>query len=592
MIPTMAPLSTNPTVISSPFLLSLLFLCLNLPPITSDKFCGTDQSNAESTCWQPCGTDADCCSLGQRCYEAGESCGSSAYVGPTHNFCGVSWCDAAYTCGTPCDGGACPDGLYCYASTPCDGRMPPPLPQEPTGSTTRFCADTLDQAKETCWQPCPRGDGDCCLGLTCFDTALSSSTSSLGECANSDYSGSNNFYCGKSWCHAAYTCGETCPGGTDNECTATGEYCYADVPCTYVRTVPNVFPPTSALTPPESYTGSGYLEGYTSTYKYCGKDPGDATERCWQDCNSDSDCCFGQYCFDAGSNCGQAFYDGPNHSYCGTSRCDAISKCSVACPLGNECPEGETCFDNTPCDSDIPSTQPFYCGLGEAEAAEKCWQPCPGGQDSECCFGQTCYNTAGACMVSVDNTINHRYCGLDKCDASYKCGTACPGGTDDECPEGESCFEDTPCSSDAAPPSFDFAYCGENAEDAAENCWQPCRNDADCCFEQTCYTNNKECGNPNFQGSAHFFCGTDFCDAAFKCGKPCPSGYDADCDVGERCFANTPCDAENASSYGLPRSAMNLALQYTPQQPSVGTILSAFWTSEIIILCMVSLQAS
>lgn len=84
----------------------------------------------------------------------------------------------------------------------------------------------------------------------------------------------------------------------------------------------------------------------------------------------------------------------------------------------------------------------------------------------------------------------------------------------------------------------------------------------------------------------------DFCDAAFKCGKPCPSGYDADCDVGERCFANTPCDAENASSYGLPRSAMNLALQYTPQQPSVGTILSAFWTSEIIILCMVSLQAS
>lgn len=64
----------------------------------------------------------------------------------------------------------------------------------------------------------------------------------------------------------------------------------------------------------------------------------------------------------------------------------------------------------------------------------------------------------------------------------------------------------------------------------------------------------------------------DFCDAAFKCGKPCPSGYDADCDVGERCFANTPCDASNTLSYGLPRSAMNLALQYIPQERSTGTI--------------------
>ena len=66
-----------------------------------------------------------------------------------------------------------------------------------------------------------------------------------------------------------------------------------------------------------------------------------------------------------------------------------MTKCSVPCPNGNECPAGELCFDNTPCDSFIPSTQPFYCGLGFAEAADKCWQPCPSRQDSECCFGQT-----------------------------------------------------------------------------------------------------------------------------------------------------------------------------------------------------------
>eukprot|EP01082_Thalassiosira_pseudonana_P007996 g6349.t1 g6349 contig23:261852-263914(+) len=489
--------------------------------VSSDKFCGTDQADADNTCWQPCGSDADCCSLGQRCYEAGSSCGSSVYDGEDNMYCGVSWCDAAYRCGTPCPTQSeCAEGEYCYANLPCSSsRSPPPLPENPSSATTQFCGLSLDNAKDTCWQPCPRGDSDCCLGMTCYDTAESSSTSSEGQCSTSDYSGSNNFYCGKSWCDAAYTCGTACVGGTDEEC-ASGEYCYADVPC-MSRPVPEMFPPTSGyvptVTPP------------SNSYTYCGVSAGDATERCWQECSVDSDCCFGQSCFDTGSSCGPAFYDGPNHSYCGTSRCDAINTCSVPCPNGNECGNGESCFDNVPCDSDIPSTQPFYCGLGPAEAEDKCWQPCPSGEDSECCFGQTCYDTGGSCLTSIDTTSNHRYCGVDKCDASHKCTTACPGGTDEECPSGETCFDDTPCSSNAVPPPFEFAYCGSDATDAAENCWQPCRNDADCCFDQTYFAAVEECGNPNFQGSSHFFCGSDFCDAAFLCGQPCPSGYDAEC---------------------------------------------------------------
>lgn len=199
-----------------------------------------------------------------------------------------SWCDAAYRCGTPCPTQSeCAEGEYCYANLPCSSsRSPPPLTENPSSATTQFCGLSLDNAKDTCWQPCPRGDSDCCLGMTCYDTAESSSTSSEGQCSTSDYSGSNNFYCGKSWCDAAYTCGTACVGGTDEEC-ASGEYCYADVPC-MSRPVPEMFPPTSGyvptVTPP------------SNSYTYCGVSAGDATERCWQECSVDSDCCFGQSC--------------------------------------------------------------------------------------------------------------------------------------------------------------------------------------------------------------------------------------------------------------------------------------------------------
>jgi hypothetical protein len=129
------------------------------------------------------------------------------YDGSNHNYCGISWCDAAYTCFTPCENDtSCPDGLACWANTPCDaGREDAPnLPTDPDGVNAKFCGATLDEAKETCWQPCPYGH-ECCLGLSCFDTSVSSDTSSLGECSVADYSGANRFYCGKSWCDAAYT---------------------------------------------------------------------------------------------------------------------------------------------------------------------------------------------------------------------------------------------------------------------------------------------------------------------------------------------------------------------------------------------------
>lgn len=217
--------SKKSIIITPPILLLLTIT----PFVHPDKFCGTSLEDAQSTCWQPCGTDSDCCSLSQKCYETEESCGSSIYEGTQHNYCGISWCDAAYTCTTPCEDNVCPEGMGCYSNTPCGGSssVVVELPPDPVESDSSYCGHSLEDAKMTCWQPCPRGDSDCCLGLKCFDTAntniddidggssnsSSSSTSSgLGQCGVANYEGANHYYCGKSWCDAAYTCGEPCPG--------------------------------------------------------------------------------------------------------------------------------------------------------------------------------------------------------------------------------------------------------------------------------------------------------------------------------------------------------------------------------------------
>jgi hypothetical protein len=71
-------------------------------------------------------------------------------------------------------------------------------------------------------------------------------------------------------------------------------------------------------------------------------------------------------------------------------------------------------------------------------------------------------------------------------------------------------------------------------------------------------------------GPDHFFCGLDFCDASNECAQPCPTGYDAQCPSGQRCFANTPCNSNiearsaNFLNYGLPRSRLELLRSYRP----------------------------
>ncbi|KAL9189121.1 hypothetical protein ACHAXT_011611 [Thalassiosira profunda] len=335
----------NRRCISRCILTALLFAVVT----NGDRYCGVDQDEAEAACWQPCNTDNDCCSSSQRCYEAGSSCPSSDLSGFHHNFCGVSWCDAAYSCNTPCPNtDECPAGQYCYADVPCDSdspRTPPTLPGPDPSAPFQFCGGSMSDARDACWQPCPQGDSDCCLGLNCFDT----SQSSQGTCSSSDYSGTQHFYCGASWCGAAYSCQSACPGGTNEECPA-GQYCYADVPCSATSGAPPIVQP-----PPSIFN------------QYCGDTAEDAADQCWQPCRGNEDCCFGQTCFSTvGTSCSYPDTVGPDHYFCGSDFCDASFSCHQPCPTGfdAECPSGMRCFANTPCNANLRSMSANFLDYG------------------------------------------------------------------------------------------------------------------------------------------------------------------------------------------------------------------------------------
>lgn len=244
---------------------------------------------------------------------------------------------------------------------PCGGADPaPPLPSPPTSAPTQFCGEDLGDAKTDCFQPCPRGGKDCCFGLTCHDTSqdpadedenpeegeevftlqedpgAGQTAASEGTCPASDLGG--NMYCGSSWCDAAYTCGATCPGGTNEECPP-GQYCYDDIPCLADE------PPPEVEMPPPSYCGDG---------------PEDAASSCWAKCSTDSDCCFGQTCHAVEGGCDYVDHVGPDHYFCGTDFCEAAFACPQPCPGGvdSECDEGMRCYAGTPCNANTRSITP------------------------------------------------------------------------------------------------------------------------------------------------------------------------------------------------------------------------------------------
>lgn len=322
-------------------LVALLFLSYACYYVVSDKFCAEDEY--DDTCWQPCVQDSDCCSTSHRCLEAHSSCGSADLSGTNHYFCGVTWCDAAYKCGTPCpEQVECPEGEQCYGDIPCDSDSPvsaPPLPSPPTSSPYQFCGSSLESAAENCWQPCPRGNSDCCNGLSCFDT---SSPESPSTCSNSDYSGSGHYFCGTSWCNAAYSCSTACPEGTNDECP-DGQYCYGDIPC---ENEGQTVPVQEAAPPPNIFS------------MYCGTSHQDASNTCWQPCRNDDDCCFDQTCHANVTSCSYPDNIGADHYFCGSDFCEASYNCNQPCPSGYDaqCPNGTRCIPHSPCNANIGAT--------------------------------------------------------------------------------------------------------------------------------------------------------------------------------------------------------------------------------------------
>jgi hypothetical protein len=71
----------------------------------------------------------------------------------------------------------------------------------------------------------------------------------------------------------------------------------------------------------------------------------------------------------------------------------------------------------------------------------------------------------------------------------------------------------------------------------------------------------------------HYFCGVDWHDASVKCGTHCPGGLASDCPEGERCYADTPCDA-HAPKHAQDQLAETMHLTPGGGLPSVFVLWS------------------
>ncbi|KAL7536558.1 hypothetical protein ACHAWF_005498, partial [Thalassiosira exigua] len=323
------------------------FVVEGLHRVAAYTYCGVDLEDAKNTCWQPCNSDSDCCSLAQRCFETGSSCGSSDLSGPNHNFCGASWCSAAYQCGTPCpDLEGCPEGESCFADIPCDSNSPvtaPPLPAPPTAAPYQFCGSSASDADQDCWQPCPGGDSNCCLGLKCFDTSLG-----VGTCASPEYSGSSHFSAGQAGAMPRIHVRQHVLGAP-----------MRSVPVDRTATLMCLVLKLAKLR---------LRWSLHPTFSHSAEN---AAENCWQPCRDNDDCCYNQTCHSGVTACAYPDNIGGDHYFCGTDYCDASFSCSEPCPTGfdAECPNGQRCVANTPCNANIESESANFLRYGLPQSA-------------------------------------------------------------------------------------------------------------------------------------------------------------------------------------------------------------------------------
>eukprot|EP00554_Chaetoceros_debilis_P014309 CAMPEP_0194124942 /NCGR_PEP_ID=MMETSP0150-20130528/59201_1 /TAXON_ID=122233 /ORGANISM="Chaetoceros debilis, Strain MM31A-1" /LENGTH=2931 /DNA_ID=CAMNT_0038818727 /DNA_START=94 /DNA_END=8886 /DNA_ORIENTATION=- len=338
----------------------------------SNTFCGITLDSA-SQCSTSCPSFSnDECPAGEACFSV-DTC-IEPLSDPDSMFCGSSLLNAAQCS----DSSKCPSGLdsECPANQECfkvDNCIDP---------DTMHCGANLAFASQ-CSTTCPSGlDSECTDGEQCFsvqncDMYCSSDLAGASECSFSCPSGIDsecpigqncygvqncNKFCGSSLSTAAQ-CSLSCPSGLDSECPA-GEQCFGVEVCN----------------------------------KFCGESPFDAAG-CEESCTSglDSECSSTKKCYAVDTCKDDQYYADPNGDgksfFCESS--DNPDLCRAPGYLcanepGGGCGSGQYCFYEPPCnDNEVIGN--YFCGSSLPIATE-CTQPCPSGLNSECPYGQQCYN--------------------------------------------------------------------------------------------------------------------------------------------------------------------------------------------------------
>jgi len=178
-----------------------------------------------------------------------------------------------------------------------------------SSAPTGFCGRDLDDAKNTCRQPCVTSEDCCSFAEACFTTA----------CAfDVDHTGSSHYYCGTSWCTAADTCSTPCPSGADAECP-NNQGCFFQVPCGDSNTMSdNVMSFLNANAIPGVNTNNNDNDNAAAAVTpnttpnpnnfYCGSSPTNAAEMCtpcptgrMDECNDEGE--YGNGCFEGITTC-------------------------------------------------------------------------------------------------------------------------------------------------------------------------------------------------------------------------------------------------------------------------------------------------
>lgn len=305
-------------------------------------YCGTNIVNASASCDQPCpgGLDSEC-AMGLTCYET-QTCQQRVPPPTTPSnqepkvpnvedgskYCGTSYEHASTTCTQPCPHGKddCPDGMSCYAHTPCEEKK------------SFYCGLSWNNAASSCQLPCPSGnDDDCPKGTHCY---------AYTTCDKTD-----NFMCGTTFEEASTSCNTPCPSGKSSDCPEDMS-CFTHTTCTP--------PPTTSTNDPMG--GGDDITNLASPPNDAG-DGEPSTTTTPETTNATTP-----------TSTPEEYIPGDSY-YCGISFLDASSTCTHPCPSrsDSECPNGEQCYGDTPC----PTRETYYCGANLNEASSMCDHPCP-----------------------------------------------------------------------------------------------------------------------------------------------------------------------------------------------------------------------